>query len=196
LQAALFTAGYSRSKARRRASGTRLGSILQRENGLGEPIWGAGHDDCGNFLYTSPSQRTRELIMSLARAAHTILVLDDVDLRRDAISEALKRDGYRVVPARSGIEAQWLHERQDWRADLLLTGFAPIEGDGYHPGIAVGALLSRVPIVFMAELDRGESIRRGLIHPTSLYLRHPFPPSVLRRTVREALALSAARPIN
>lgn len=134
--------------------------------------------------------------MTLARGAYTILVLDDVDLRREAICHALRPDGHRVVPARSGVEAQWLFERQNWTADLLLTGFAPLEADGYHPGIAVGALLARVPILFMAELDRVESIRRGLIHPTAPYLRHPSPPSVLRRTVREALALAAARPIN
>lgn len=134
--------------------------------------------------------------MTLERRAPTILVLDDLEPRRDAVSRMLRTDGYRVVPARSGIEAQWLFERQSWTADLLLTGFAPQEEDGYHPGIAVGALLARVPILFMAELDRYESIRRGLIHPTAPYLRHPFPPSVLRRTVREALALAAARPIN
>jgi CheY-like chemotaxis protein len=134
--------------------------------------------------------------MTLDRATETILVLDDVQLRREAVSRMLKLEGYRVVPARSGVEAQWLSERRDWTADLLLTGFAPREEDGYHPGFAVGSLLARVPILFMAELDRGESIRRGLIHPMAPYLRHPFPPSVLRRTVREALALAAARPIN
>lgn len=126
----------------------------------------------------------------------TILVLDDVESRREAVSRMLRKEGYGVVPARSGIEAQWFLEREHWPADLLLTGFAPREEDRYHPGIVVGALLSRVPILFMAELDRAESIRRGLIHPHAPYLRHPFPPSVLRRTVREALALAAARPIN
>lgn len=126
----------------------------------------------------------------------TILVLDDQASRREAVSRMLRNEGYGVVPARSGIEAQWFFERQHVPADLLLTGFAPLEDDHYHPGIPVAALLARVPILFMAELDRGESIRRGLIHPTAPYLRHPFPPSVLRRTVREALALAAARPIN
>ena len=126
----------------------------------------------------------------------TILVLDDVESRREAVSRMLRTEGYRVVPVRSGIEAQWYLEQDHWSADLLLTGFAPRETDGYHPGLPVGALLARVPVLFMAELDRSESIRRGLIHPTAPYLRHPFPPSVLRRTIREALALAAARPIN
>jgi CheY-like chemotaxis protein len=134
--------------------------------------------------------------MTLDRGAQTILVLDDLEPRREAVSRMLRAEGYRVVPARSGIEAQWLCEREHWVADLLLPGFAPREQDGYHPGIAVGALLARVPVLFMAELDRYESIRRGLIHPADPYLRHPFPPSVLRRTVQEALALAAARPIN
>jgi CheY-like chemotaxis protein len=134
--------------------------------------------------------------MSQDRGSQTILVLDDLAFRREAVTRMLRLEGYRVVPARSGIEAQWLSERAHWTADLLLTGFAPREEDGYHPGIAVGSLLARVPILFMAELDRGESIRRGLIHPSAPYLRHPFPPSVLRRTIREALALAAARPIN
>ena len=134
--------------------------------------------------------------MIQARGVPTILVLDDTDSRREAVSRMLRTEGYRVVPARSGIEAQWLFEREHWSADLLLTGFAPREEDGYHPGFAVGALLARLPILFMAELDRGESIRRGLLHPNAPYLRHPFPPSVLRRTIREALALAAGRPIN
>ena len=92
------------------------------------------------------------------------------------------------MPARSGIEAQWLHQHEHWQADLLLTTFAPAELDGYHPGIAVGALLGRIPILFMSELDRAESIRRGLIVPGVPYLRYPSPPGVLRRTVRDALS--------
>jgi len=134
--------------------------------------------------------------MVQARGVPTILVLDDTDSRREAVSRMLRTEGYGVVPARSGIEAQWLFERGHWPADLLLTGFAPQEEDRYHPGIAVGALLVRIPVLFMAELDRGESIRRGLIHPRAPYLRHPFPPSALRRAIREALALASVKAIN
>jgi CheY-like chemotaxis protein len=126
----------------------------------------------------------------------TILLLDDQESRRETVGRMLRNEGYRVVPARSGVEAQWFFEREHWPVDLLLTGFAPLEQDGYHPGIAVGALLARVPILFMAEMERSESIRRGLIHPAAPYLRHPSPPSVIRRTVHQALALASARPIN
>jgi CheY-like chemotaxis protein len=126
--------------------------------------------------------------MRLEVSAPTILVLDDADVRRELLCRALRDGGYRAVPARSGIEAQWLHEHRLWKADLLLTGFAPAELDGYHPGFAVGALLDRIPILFMSELDRSESVRRGLIFPGAPYLRYPTPPGVLRRTVREALS--------
>ena len=53
---------------------------------------------------------------------------------------------------------------------------------------AVGALLDRIPILFMSELDRSESTRHALIFPSAPYLRYPSPPSVLRGTVRQALS--------
>jgi DNA-binding response OmpR family regulator len=134
--------------------------------------------------------------MRLEVSVPTILVLDDAESRRELLCRMLRQEGYRAVPARSGIEAQWLHDHELWRADLLLTGFAPAELDGYHPGFAVGALLDRVPILFMSELDRGESVRRGLILPSAPYLRYPAPPGVLRRTVRQALSGQKRRPLH
>jgi DNA-binding response OmpR family regulator len=125
--------------------------------------------------------------MRLDVSAPTILVLDDLEFRRELLCRTLRTEGYRPVPARSGIEGQWLHDYERWRADLLLTSFAPAELDGYHPGFAVGALLDRIPILFVSELDRSESIRRGLIFARAPYLRFPAPPGVLRRTVRLAL---------
>jgi CheY-like chemotaxis protein len=134
--------------------------------------------------------------MRLDVSAPTILVLDDTDLRRELLCRTLRSEGYRAVPARSGIEGQWLHDYERWRADLLLTCFAPAELDGYHPGIAVAALLDRIPILFVSELERGESIRRGLIFARAPYLRFPAPPGVLRRTVRLALAGHHRRPLH
>jgi DNA-binding response OmpR family regulator len=134
--------------------------------------------------------------MRLEVSVPTILVLDDAESRRELLCRMLRQEGYRAVPARSGIEAQWLHDHELWRADLLLTGFAPAELDGYHPGFAVSALLDRVPILFMSELDRGESVRRGLILPSAPYLRYPAPPGVLRRTVRQALSGQKRRPLH
>jgi DNA-binding response OmpR family regulator len=131
--------------------------------------------------------------MPLEVSAPTIVVLDDAESRREQLCRVLRAEGYRAVPARSGIEAQWLHEHDLWRADLLLTSFAPAELDGYHPGFAVGALLDRMPILFMSELDRSESVRRGLIFPSAPYLRYPASPGVLRRTVRQALSGQRAR---
>ena len=131
--------------------------------------------------------------MPLEVRAPTIVVLDDAESRRELLCRVLRAEGYRAVPARSGIEAQWLHEHDLWKADLLLTSFAPAELDGYHPGFAVGALLDRIPILFMSELDRSESVRRGLIFPSAPYLRYPSPPGVLRRTVRLALSGQRAR---
>ena len=134
--------------------------------------------------------------MRLEVPVPTILVLDDAEPRRDLLCRMLRQDGYRAVPARSGVEAQWLHDHELWKADLLLTGFAPAELDGYHPGFAVGALLERMPILFVSELDRTESVRRGLIFPWAPYLRYPAPPGVVRRAVRQALTGQRPKPMH
>jgi DNA-binding response OmpR family regulator len=134
--------------------------------------------------------------MRLEVSAPTILVLDDAELRRNMLCRTLREGGYRAVAARSGIEAQWLHDSERWSADLLLTSFAPAELDGYHPGFAVGALLDRMPILFVSELDRTESIRRGLIFASAPYLHYPASPGVLRRVVRQALAEQKRRPMH
>jgi DNA-binding response OmpR family regulator len=134
--------------------------------------------------------------MRLEVSAPTILVLDDAELRRELLCRTLREQGYRAVAARSGIEAQWLHDYELWSADLLLTSFAPVELDGYHPGFAVGALLDRMPILFVSELDRTESVRRGLIFASAPYVRYPAPPGVLRRTVRQALTGQKRRPLH
>ena len=134
--------------------------------------------------------------MPLEVSAPMIVVLDDAESRRELLCRDLRAEGYRAVPARSGIEAQWMHDHGLWKADLLLTSFAPAELDGYHPGLAVGALLDRLPILFMSELDRSESVRRGLIFPSTPYLRYPSPPGVLRRTVRQALSRPRVKPLH
>ena len=153
------------------------------------------HGDCNTVRI--PETVPWSLPMRLEISVPTILVLDDAESRRELLCWALRKEGYRVVPARSGIEAQWLHDHGLWdAADLLLTRFAPAELDGYHPGFAVGALLDRMPILFMSELDRTESVRRGLILPWAPYLRYPAPPGVLRRTVRQALAARRPKPLH
>ena len=135
--------------------------------------------------------------MRLEVSVPTILVLDDAESRRELLCRTLRETGYRAVPARSGVEAQWMHDHGLWKAaDLLLTSFAPAELDGYHPGFAVGAVLDRLPILFMSELDRMESVRRGLIFPWAPYLRYPASPGVLRRIVRQALTGQRRKPLH
>jgi hypothetical protein len=53
-----------------------------------------------------------------------------------------------------------------------------------------------MPILFVSELNRTESVRRGLIFASAPYLHYPAPPGVLRRTVRQALAGQKRKPLH
>ncbi len=64
---------------------------------------------------------TTKLLPTLARGSETVLFVEDEDVVRMLGVEALRREGYQVIPARSGLEAL-----REWRAangaiDLVVT---------------------------------------------------------------------------
>jgi two-component system cell cycle sensor histidine kinase/response regulator CckA len=121
-------------------------------------------------------------------AARKILVIEEHEPARTQLCHILRLAGYTAIPARSGVEAQWYAGEPGHAVDLVLTDLMLPEADGYHFGIPFGLLQQHVPVVFMSTTPRDETIRRGLLHPRMPYLRKPFPPHVLTRTVQRALS--------
>jgi DNA-binding response OmpR family regulator len=80
------------------------------------------------------------------------------------------------------------------RVDLIVTDLLPPIPDGYHLGISFAWRWATTPVVFTALGSREEHIRRGLLHPQAPYLRKPFPPRELVRTVRQVLAAWRVKP--
>jgi CheY-like chemotaxis protein len=117
----------------------------------------------------------------------TILVVDDEPQLRGDLCRILRREGYVAIPAGRGLEAQWCVERHGDRVDLLVAGLAAPEADAYHLGIPIGQLFPRTPALFFSSGAREHHLRRGLLHPTTPFLRTPFPPMTFTRTVRRLL---------
>jgi CheY-like chemotaxis protein len=115
-----------------------------------------------------------------------ILVLDDTESLRSDVCRILRGEGYAVVSASGGVEAQWCLER-GMRVDLLLADLASPEADDYHLGIPLGMLHPHRPVIFTSVRNRYENIQRGLLNPRSPFLQKPFPPYLLTRLVRMVL---------
>ena len=101
--------------------------------------------------------------MTLDRATETILVLDDVQLRREAVSRMLKVEGYRVVPARSGVEAQWLFEKR-------FGGFSQATIASFHNRCNPADIRSFMRSYRLATLWK-TSLTRGCFSPSPTFLK-------------------------
>ena len=133
------------------------------------------------------------------RPAHTagkvILVVDEDEAARTSLCRTLRNFGYAAVPARDAAEAQWCAGHAHVRPDLVLVDTTHPEGDAYHFGAALSGLRPYVPVIAMADFERAEGIRRGVIDLKTPFLRKPVCPSILVRTVGTVLSNFKGRPL-
>lgn len=120
----------------------------------------------------------------------TILLVEDEDLLRNALVELLEAEGYRVLPARDGIEAVEFHaaHKQEIGAVILDLGLPRLGGweaflqmkdaDPGLKGIVVSGNLERE--------RRREMRQKGL----KASLRKPYSPEEILKTVRQVLTRS------
>jgi len=125
-------------------------------------------------------------------ADFTVLAVDDSASIRKLVELTLRREGYNVVTADSGLTALAALARK--RPNLLLLDVMLVALDGFqlcrvirdHP------LYGDLPIIILSgretEADREAGMRAGV----SAYLTKPFRPDQLLSAVREQLAAQPA----
>lgn len=118
----------------------------------------------------------------------TVLAVDDSASIRKLVELTLRREGYTVLTADSGLKALAALARQ--RPDLMLLDVMLVALDGFqlcrvirdHPDYG------DLPIIILSgretEADREAGLRAGV----SAYLTKPFRPEQLLDAVREQLA--------
>lgn len=125
------------------------------------------------------------------RGSETILLVDDEPALRDLAASVLRRQGYWVLEASSGLEALGIAAREPGPIHLLLT-------DVVMPGMAGAALARRwlttrpgACVLFMSGYtDDPESLGLG---PESDFIAKPFTPSALLGRVRALLDRGSGR---
>jgi DNA-binding response OmpR family regulator len=117
----------------------------------------------------------------------TVLAVDDSASIRKLVELTLRREGYDVVTADSGLTALAALARR--RPDLLLLDVMLVALDGFQlcQVIREHPRYSDLPIIILSgresEADREAGLRAGV----SAYLTKPFRPEQLLETVREHL---------
>ena len=118
----------------------------------------------------------------------TVLAVDDSASIRKLVELTLRREGYTVVTADSGLKALAALARQ--RPDLLLLDVMLVALDGFqlcrvireHPDYG------DLPIVILSGRETAADREAGLRAGVSAYLTKPFRPEQLLTAVREQVA--------
>ena len=126
------------------------------------------------------------------RGTETILVVEDEPSVRTLVRDELRKLGYRVIEAKSGIEACLLATQQAGSLQLLLTDVVMPGMGGRELAQHLSAIKPDLRTLFMSGYMDDVGIMAGQEEGTSSFLQKPFTPEVLARAVRDLLDLQAS----
>ena len=117
----------------------------------------------------------------------TILVVEDEAAVLDVVCESLRRDGYRVLPARDAESAQKMAKRETSIA-LLITDIVLPGLDGRVLADRLTARRPDLDVLFISGYADDALLPHGALAAGLQFLQKPFTADALRRKVRDILA--------
>jgi CheY-like chemotaxis protein len=96
-----------------------------------------------------------------ARPCAGVLVVDDDESIREAVSQALREAGYEVATANNGRQAlDWLHEREIHPCVILLDLMMPVmDGKAFREAQLQDPVLAEVPVVVLTADGRAAALK-------------------------------------
>ena len=117
----------------------------------------------------------------------TILLVEDDELVRDLVEQALLRLGYDVLTAADGGAAIDLCQRYQGKISLLITDIVMAQASGPQVYAQIAALVPDVAVLYMSGYTGETILARGGREEGVAYLQKPFTQATLARKVREVL---------
>ncbi|HEX6536485.1 MAG TPA: two-component regulator propeller domain-containing protein [Gemmatimonadaceae bacterium] len=147
------------------------------------------------LIYLPPAARDARLPQpdgaaseaSVAAPSARVLVVDDEESVRLAVSRMLRRSGCDVIVADDG-PAALDAMRAEGPADVILLDLTMPSMDGPSTARALRASGVRAPIILMSGYTEHELASRGVMSDADAFLKKPFVMSELTAVVRELLA--------
>jgi PAS domain S-box-containing protein len=117
----------------------------------------------------------------------TILLVEDEEQVRNLARTILTRRGYRVLEARSGIDALRIAREFGEPIDLLLTDVVMPEMGGLELANAIARDWPGIRVLYMSGYTDAGIVQQGVLAPGTLYVQKPFSASDLHAKVRQTL---------
>jgi CheY-like chemotaxis protein len=138
-------------------------------------------------LTCADPEGARTVSAAAARAAHTVLIVENEDDNRTLMEEILRLAGYRCVSARNGREA--IETFDHVRPDIVLTDISMPVMDGLEEVASIRARSygAAVPIVAVTAHALGGDREYALREGCTEYLAKPYRPRDLIAVVERLL---------
>jgi CheY-like chemotaxis protein len=125
-----------------------------------------------------------DTVEKLPTGSETILVVEDDPDVLALARRTLEEGGYRVLSATDAMEA--LRLGRDTAIDVLLTDIVMPQVSGPEL-VELFLSVHTQPVIIYMSGYADDALESARLTPTSAFLRKPFTPAMLARTVREAL---------
>jgi two-component system, cell cycle sensor histidine kinase and response regulator CckA len=119
--------------------------------------------------------------------SETILLVEDAELVRGLVSEALESFGYTVLLAASGSEAIALAEHHQGTIDLVLTDVVMPHMNGRELAERLLAEQPGLRVLYTSGYPADTIIRHGIEEARAAFIEKPYVPDELARKVRQVL---------
>jgi PAS domain S-box-containing protein len=119
--------------------------------------------------------------------SESILLVEDEESVREALSLTLRDRGYTVIEASNGADAMKIFEDLDSRVDLVVTDMVMPEVGGRDLARRVLELRPKTPVLFMSGYAEDSVAARGMPLRAAAFLEKPFTASALLLKTREML---------
>jgi len=122
-----------------------------------------------------------------ARGTETILLVEDEDMLRMILAEALQENGYKVLSAQLPSEALAISHTWDGPIDLLLTDVVMPEMNGRILAERITNTRPETRVVYMSGYTDDSMLHNGVLDGGVQFLEKPVATGRLLRTIRAAL---------
>jgi two-component system, OmpR family, alkaline phosphatase synthesis response regulator PhoP len=119
--------------------------------------------------------------------AGTVLVAEDDEDILLLVATRLKRDGFEVITARTGVEALALVRERRPQLVVLDIGMPPPDGLEVARQIRADADIGDTRLLLLTAKAQESDVRRGLAAGADAYVSKPFSPAELSARVQELL---------
>ena len=106
---------------------------------------------------------------------------------RNLVQKVLRANGYTVLVAASGSEAEQVAAQHAGRIQLLMTDVVLPGLNGLQVAQLIAAVRPGIRVLYLSGYTNDAIVHHGVLEPDIAFLQKPFTPAVLGRKVREVL---------